>query len=221
MFQVQKMLAKGAEAHVYYGLWITRPAIMKLRVPKKWRCPELDLRLRQLRTKLEAKLLSSAKKAGVYAPTVLYVSLKNTYLIIEFIDGLLLRDALINKVLSRTEAREIARRVGIFTARLHRNGLIHGDLTTSNIIVYKGKPVLIDFGLGDFSTTLEDKGTELVVFEKSLMSIHYDMYEELWNAFIEGYSLEYADADIVLKRVKEIKMRGRYVEERRIKRFRH
>ena len=68
------------------------------------------------------------------------------------------------------------------------------------------KPVFIDFGLGRYSNLIEDKGTDLLVFKKSLTTIVPEHYEELFNYFIEGY-----DNNDVYKKIEEIESRGRYL----------
>ena len=94
--------------------------------------------------------------------------------------------------------------------RLHRGGIVHGDLTTSNMIFSHGKICLIDFGLSFYEKTVEAQGVDVHVYFQTLEST-YDQPEELMEAFVTGYTQTYPQAEAVLQRVKEIKARGRYL----------
>ena len=89
---------------------------------------------------------------------------------------------------------------------MHEGEIIHGDLTTANILIKDDKPIFIDFGLGKYSNLLEDKGTDLLVFKKSLNTIIPEKSEELFNYFLNGY-----DNEDVIKKIDEIEKRGRYL----------
>lgn len=106
----------------------------------------------------------------------------------------------------------LARRVGQVLARMHDEDLIHGDLTTSNMLL---KPplqqlhlVLIDFGLSFISGLPEDKGVDLYVLEKAFLSTHPHT-EPLFEAFLESYATASKKSRPVLKRLDEVRLRGR------------
>ena len=218
------LISKGAEAEIYKGIFYGYPAIKKVRFPKKYRHPVLDIKIRRTRTRREARLLNLAKKANVPAPYVFYVNELECILIMEFIEGDLLRRTIRNlEIIGDIDrALEYIHMSGKLLARLHEAGIIHGDYTTSNIIVTpKGELFVIDFGLGYFtgSSDPEDYAVELRVFSRGLEIYHYGMYNKYWSAFLEGYREENARAETIIQRTKEIFMRGRYVVERRKKRL--
>ncbi|MEM0193225.1 MAG: phosphotransferase, partial [Metallosphaera sp.] len=107
--------------------------------------------------------------------------------------------------------------IGFMTGKMHLNGIIHGDLTTNNLILHDGEVFFIDFGLSKRSKDLEDIATEIHVFLRSLESVHVQIRDNAFSLFLEGYDEATKMRDEVLKKVEEIRLRGRYVDERRSK----
>lgn len=217
------LISRGAEAEIYKGSFYGHLAVKKLRFPKKYRHPLLDLKIRRGRTRREARLLNMAKAAHVPVPYVFYVDEEACMLIIEYIEGELLRRALLRFEMEQSseQALKYVRLAGSYLGRLHDIGIIHGDFTTSNLILASnGKLFIIDFGLGYYtgSKDPEDYAVELRVFSRGLEIYHYSHYQEYWSEFLEGYSSEYGNASAILNRVRDIFLRGRYIAERRIKR---
>ena len=188
-------IGRGAEAVIT----LEDGTVKKLRLAKSYRQPALDLRIRQERTLREARITSEARKLGVLTPIICDIS--RFELKMEKIEGEKIKD-IINKDLSRM--------VGETVGRLHLGGIIHGDLTTSNMILSNGKICLIDFGLSFYEKTVEAQGVDVHVYFQTLESTH-DRPEELIEAFIAGYTQTNPAAEAVLQRVKEIKARGRYL----------
>ncbi len=203
-----EIIAKGAEANLY----LVDGRIVKERIKKEYRIEEIDEVLRSTRTRREAKLLSLARRAGVPTPVVLDVDNRSKSLTMSYIEGEKLKylvDALSEEKLGR-----LFYEVGTLAARLHRANIIHGDLTTSNMLLSRGRVFFIDFGLGEVSNSLEAKGTDLLVFRKSVRSTHFKREEEILNAFFSGYRSEYPQGEEVIDRMKRIERRGRYVSAR-------
>jgi len=96
------------------------------------------------------------------------------------------------------------REIGRSVRKLHDANIIHGDLTTSNMIL-KDKVYFIDFGLGFFSTRIEDKAVDLFLFKKALESKHHEVWEECFKEVLKAYGDQK-----VMERLKEIEKRGRY-----------
>lgn len=187
--------AMGAEAVVTLG-----PLnVEKQRISKRYRRPELDRRLIAERTRAEARLVATARKFGV--PTPLIRDVTADTLVMERISGTLLRDALNDEYL---------RSAGSMVGLLHTAGIIHGDLTTSNMVIRNGQGVLIDFGLAGVSSEVEARGVDIHVLFQTLESTT-DNYPALREAFSEGYREGFSGADEVLEREQEIEKRGRYL----------
>ena len=173
--------------------------VYKRRIEKRYRVNELDKRLRKERTKSEAKLISEARRKGV--PTPIIFDVNEYVLVMERIKGDLAREVI---------SEPISERIGEFVGILHKSGIIHGDLTTSNIIV-GDRIYFIDFGLAFVESNTEARGVDVHVFFQSLQGTH-ESYERLKAAFITGYKRTFPQAAQVLKRVAEIERRGRYAE---------
>ena len=209
------LIKKGAEASLYLETWHDRKVIMKRRLPKKYRIPELDLMIRSQRTMHEPHLIHNAKEAGVPTPTIFMVDVAEANIIMEFVEGKQVKEVLDN--VSAEERLSLCILIGTLIGRLHKHGIIHGDLTTSNMILtpYR-KVVLVDFGLSERSVELEPKGVDLHLMKRTLQSSHYKHAKECFKAVMRGYaeSVGTEEAKKVTAKVREIEKRGRYVADR-------
>ena len=210
------LIKKGAEASLYLAEWHDKKVIMKRRLPKKYRLSQLDERIRSYRTIHEPQLMHEARKAGVPTPIIFLVDVKQATIIMEFIEGKLVKQ-LLDKV-SENKRLSLCVEIGESIGRLHSSGIIHGDLTTSNMIqTSEEKIFLVDFGLGEKSKELEARGVDLHLMRRALQSTHFRFAEECFNAVVKGYS-EILDGETVKKvlaKIEEIERRGRYVSERK------
>jgi len=209
---VERVIAKGAEADLVLREWNGLKALSKIRKPKGYRHPELDSRLRRSRTKAEADTIHRAKLSGVPTPLLYHVDPDNAVIVMEYVDGVKVRDAVDR--LTDEERRELFTRIGGYAGRLHGAGIIHGDLTTSNILKQGDRLVFIDFGLAEVSTEVEKRGVDLNLMNRMLTSTHYRHQEELLAAFVEGYRETLGkEAEEALMRMEEVAKRGRYIEK--------
>lgn len=170
-------IAQGAEAILYKQ----GNEILKDRISKSYRLRIIDEKLRKERTRAEARLLERAHREGVNVPKVIDVDDSAKKLRIEFIDGEKLRD-----VLKPEHCKLIAQQV----EKMHRANIVHGDLTTSNMILKNGEVYLIDFGLASFSEKVEDKAVDLHLFKECLKSKHFKIADKCWQEFEKNYKLE-------------------------------
>ncbi|MBW4256351.1 bifunctional N(6)-L-threonylcarbamoyladenine synthase/serine/threonine protein kinase [Methanobacterium sp. YSL] len=207
-----ELVAKGAEANICSGHYLDEEVLLKKRVVKGYRIREIDAYLRRKRTKNEAKLLGEAKRCGVVTPLVYDVDLKESVITMEKVAGNEVKVIFSGEnSMDLSTIKSISRIIGENVARLHDCGIIHGDLTTSNIILREDgdSVVFIDFGLGKISDLIEDKGVDLLVFKKAINGIHHDISRECFDSIIEGYSCARDCKEIVAK-IEEIEGRGRY-----------
>jgi Kae1-associated kinase Bud32 len=188
------MERQGAEATVNID-----ENVEKKRLRKSYRHPELDHRIRTERTKTESRLLKEAGRNGVNVPKVLNVTENSIEL--QRIDGEQLKNVIENKP-------ELAEQLGVQIAKLHGKDIIHGDITTSNVIV-GDKLYVIDFGLASRSQRVEDRAVDIHLLKQVLNSSHPDVSEAAWKSFIEGYR-DYSKFDAVMERLEEVEKRGRY-----------
>lgn len=189
-----EIIASGAEAVIM----LDGKTVIKTRIHKRYRLKEIDDALRKDRTRTEARLISEARRCGV--PTPIIRDVTDFEIKMEFIDGTALKN-MITPALSE--------KAGELVGRLHSCGIVHGDLTTSNILFRDEKLFLIDFGLAFIDKSLEARGVDVHVLFQTFESTH-EAHEELIEAFKMGYSRTFPEADEVIKRVAEIESRGRY-----------
>jgi len=214
---MEKIIHKGAEANLIYGHWFGKEVIFKHRIPKGYRIEQIDRKLRVNRTLNEAKALIRVKKYGVNVPQVYEIDTKNSTIIMKYIRGKKLKEILDS--LPNKKKTQFLREVGKNIAILHKNGHIHGDITTSNIILTETQDIfIIDFGLHDYSDYIEDKSTDLHLFKRVLISSHGNDFIICFDAFLEGYREGYGPEKIdeckqIIKNISIIETRGRYVKK--------
>jgi len=210
------LLKKGAEASLYLTDWYGKKAITKIRIPKKYRPEALDQQIRSYRTIHEPQLLHQAKMAGVATPLIYMINVPEATITMEYIEGIQVKHHLNGSL--EEERKEICLKIGKLIGKLHRENLVHGDLTTSNMIIDRqGKIFLIDFGLGEKNVELEAKGVDLHLLKRALQSTHFAFWENSFKDIFRGYKLVVGDelSKKVYEKICEIEKRGRYVEERK------
>ena len=197
-----ELIYRGAEAELWKSEFLGIPVVIKRRIKKAYRHPELDKKIIEKRMKNEARMLILARSV-VKTPHVLDYRPTNKEIVIEWINGEKVRDTLYRG----DNVKTLGEKMGETVRKMHDAGIIHNDLTTSNFL-WDGRDLwLIDFGLAERSERLEDKATDLVVFKRMLKASHWEVFDEVWSAFINGYR---ADNNI-LERVDEIEKRAKYM----------
>uniref|UniRef100_A0A7C3J437 non-specific serine/threonine protein kinase n=1 Tax=Candidatus Methanomethylicus mesodigestus TaxID=1867258 RepID=A0A7C3J437_9CREN len=205
------LVKKGAEAELRRGEWLGFDVIFKKRVRKEYRNAALDSYIRGARTSLESRLLADARACMVPTPIVYFVDMEAFEIVMSYIPGEPLKKLIDG--MDDARMRLAFREIGISVGRLHRGGIVHGDLTTSNIISAGRRLYLIDFGLGEHTTSTEARGVDIHLMRRALESSHHSRSKSAYDSFVEGYRLEMGEAAAdVLRRVEEIRRRGRYVE---------
>jgi len=199
-----KIIQQGAEAVIK----LVDGVIVKERIKKNYRFKDLDLRLRLRRTRGEEKIID--KLRGVIdVPLILDVD--KFVIKMEYIDGLKLSDCL-----EKLDWIKICKKIGFMIGRMHNAGIVHGDLTTSNMIFVKNcdeRIYFIDFGLGFYSNKVEDKAVDLHLLKQALNAKHYEIAEEGFEKVLEGYlniGEEMDEMKKVVDRLKIVGGRGRY-----------
>ena len=210
--QALKLIYRGAEADVYRGDWCGHPAVYKMRKPLLYRLQELDNMIRSQRTVHEAQILHQTKQAGVSAPHLYYLSPPEALLVMEYLEGERLKTVLLETGLTKKRVMALGEEFGRSIARLHAAGIMHGDLTTSNVIVDGDSLSLIDFGLAVHSQRLEDHAVDLRLIKETLTGAHNSVSKAFMQSLLAGYSsvLGPARAEAATKKLAEIERRGRY-----------
>ncbi len=198
----KEIIQRGAEAVLYRE----GDVLVKERVKKGYRLPELDDEIRRRRTKREAKLLETARRAGIHTPDA---DIADKHVIrMDFIDGNRVKDML--NGMKGPDQKKAAVKIGEMVAALHSANIIHGDLTTSNMILKGNDLYVIDFGLGKVSHKVEDKATDLFLLYEAILSTHFEISEAVWKNIINTYMQKYSTAAQVMQRFESIGKRRRY-----------
>jgi Kae1-associated kinase Bud32 len=202
------MLYQGAEAKILLSEYMDKSVVKKQRINKSYRIKNIDKRLIHSRTKEEAKLMIEARKNGVAVPIIYDVDLLDGVITMAHLKGERVKDILND--LSEDERKKLCYKIGENIAFLHNNDIIHGDITTSNMIIADEIVHFIDFGLGEKNSEIEAKGVDLHVLMEAIESTH-SKYSECFNYVIEGYKKNLKqNADQVIKKIEDIVRRGRY-----------
>ncbi|KAG0135108.1 kinase-like domain-containing protein [Tuber indicum] len=218
------LIKQGAEALVYCTTYLVPeiPALRKHRPTKQYRHPALDARLTKHRCLSESRLLIRARSIGIPVPVVYFVDESRGEIFMEWISGNCIREVLDEALAQEggeVGVKKMMLKVGAVVGSLHKAHIVHGDLTTSNIMVRNGEHegvvgfgdrevVLIDFGLGALSTLDEDKAVDLYVLERAFTSTH-PKAEKLFHDVLRSYEESYEGADGVLRRLQDVRLRGR------------
>jgi Kae1-associated kinase Bud32 len=203
-----KIIYKGAEAEIRVSEFLDRLVVEKKRISKSYRIKEIDNNLITSRTKEEAKLIGEARKSGVCVPIIFDVNVPEGILIMQYIQGDRIKD-IINDI-DEKKRRKLCIRIGESIAQLHNNSIIHGDLTTSNMIYYQENIYFIDFGLGIKSEEVESQGVDLHVLMEAFESTH-SQFPKCFSYVMKGYSNKYRlNVKSVVQKINDIVKRGRY-----------
>lgn len=207
------LLKQGAEARVFESTFVGRRSIVKERFSKKYRHPTLDSKLTLKRLNAEARCMTKARKLGVMTPVLFSVDPTSHTLTFEYVEGPMVKEIFLEfgtNGIDEERLEDIATQIGDSIAKLHDGGLIHGDLTTSNMLIHKDSNhlVLIDFGLSFTSTLPEDKAVDLYVLERALISMHSscgNVMEKVLSAYRKS-SKQWCST---LNKLAQVRQRGR------------
>lgn len=236
-----ELITQGAEGRLYKTTYLlpSLPCALKYRPPKPYRHPTLDARLTRARILAEARVLVRCRRDGVPVPAVYAVDEAAGWLMMEWIDGVPVRagvnawlgERVVGEVAEEEEGQQhaplvdVMRRVGTAVGKLHKTGIVHGDLTTSNMMLrpregqgeggrsererlLDGEIVLIDFGLATQSAHEEDRAVDLYVLERAFGSTH-PRAERFFDEVLAAYRDSFKHAPQVLKKLEDVRMRGR------------
>jgi len=224
-----KILQQGAEAIISLD---NNNQILKNRIKKSYRFPELDNKLRTRRAKSEAKIIEKLKNI-INVPKI--IKTEDDKITMQFIDGKKLSDNL-----EKLDYKKICKQISETLTKLHNQNIIHGDLTTSNMIYAEDnkqklnitnskiskatqnktknnnnnnnnnnfKIYLIDFGLGFHSRKIEDKAVDLHLLKQALEAKHFKIADECIKIILKNYKPK--QYKLIIKRIPIIESRGRY-----------
>ncbi|XP_017100338.1 EKC/KEOPS complex subunit TP53RK [Drosophila bipectinata] len=215
-----EILKQGAEGRLYLGNYKGESCLIKERFVKKYRHPDLDTQITRQRMKAEAKAAGRCLAAGILAPRILHSDLNTHKLYMEYFEKAqtakqFIQETVAGKTedLAKQTLEDLCTRIGGIIGKMHSNHIIHGDLTTSNILINPKDGdydvVFIDFGLSHYNQATEDKGVDLYVLERALLSTHSEQ-PYLFESILSSYRKECGkDEEAVLAKFEEVRARGR------------
>jgi TP53 regulating kinase and related kinases len=194
---MKKIIGMGAEATIYLD-----GNIIKDRTRKSYRIPQIDNKLRKFRTKREAKILRKLEELEFPAPRLIKTDEK------EKIEMDLIKGTKVRDILEKSDYHQLSEEIGKKVAIIHNAGIIHGDLTTSNMMFDK-EVKFIDFGLSFFSEKVEDKAVDLHLLRQALESKHYTIWHKAFLSVMKGYKSKVKGFEEIHKRYERVESRGR------------
>lgn len=225
------LLKQGAEARLYVCEYLGLPTLVKERFKKEYRHVDLDTALTKERIKNEARAIVRAKIAKVKTPTLYLVDFERRRIYMEYYENsITVKDFIINIVKPEESSKQddllqfASKIIGETVRMLHDCDIIHGDLTSSNLLFVQRKQeikenkwldienielAVIDFGLAHVGPSAEDKGVDLYVLERALISTHND-FPELFSNILSSYK-DYSKKNVkeILRKFEEVRARGR------------
>lgn len=206
-----EFISRGAEAEIYLVDFFGLRSILKKRVHKAYRNQVFDELFIRNRTRIEAKVLSELYINEINVPAVYFVDDEHGVIIMEYIEGFNLSRTLGS--LEQSTILDIAREIGSFAGRMHSLGIYHGDFTLANILFTNNKVVVIDFGLSGYSTDIEEYAIDLHLMRKSIHVVNPDLVGVFMDKLLDAYRKSFlGNPDDVVKRMREISARGRYID---------
>ena len=207
---MKEVLTIGAESIIFKINQSGQNFLLKYRPKKPYLLDAIDESIRKLRTIRECKMITIARKLGVPTPAVYALDKANHALLMEYIKGRQFKE-IVDEV-SKKKLETMCIKFGYLIALLHQGNVIHGDPTTSNVIVDNQSQLwLVDFGLSEMNATIEMKGVDLHLIRRALETTHWDLQKIMLENTLEGYTDTFGkDAKDVLVRMSEIRERGRY-----------
>lgn len=210
-----EVLKQGAEARLYVGNFAGTSCLVKERFVKNYRLSELDKTLTKSRIKAEQKTVKRCEDAGILVPKLYSVNFNERKVYMEYFNKAITAKNFIDQLQKQqasAKLEELARRIGEVVGKFHASNIIHGDLTTSNMLIDEGegdyKLIMIDFGLSSYSASHEDKGVDLYVLERALLSTHSNL-PDLFEFILKAYKEANPTSEETIKKFEEVRARGR------------
>ncbi|CAI5737280.1 unnamed protein product [Hyaloperonospora brassicae] len=210
-----QLVSQGAEAKLFETDFAGRACIVKERVKKSYRLPVLDKKLSHRRLVQEARCILKCRRAGVLTPVLFLVDEDKGRLYLEKVQGGSLKHYL-QRVFERDpkygpSALKMAYQIGEAIAKMHDADIVHGDLTTSNMMLSSDDATdvtMIDFGLANSQPLPEDKAVDLYVMERAFASTHVNS-EHLVEEVLRAYRAKSRRADAIFQKLSQVRLRGR------------
>ena len=197
----KKILSTGAEATIYKK----DNFIIKKRIKKYYRIKEIDEKIRKLRTRREAKIMKRVSTI-INIPKIFKSNENSKEIKMEFIEGKKL--SLYLDKFNPKEQKNISKKIGETITKMHNANIIHGDLTTSNMILKEDKIFFIDFGLGFHSAKIEDRAVDLYLLKQAFVAKHFENFKIIFREILKNYKPN--NRKKILTQLEKVEKRRRY-----------
>lgn len=211
------VIKQGAEGKLYIGEFNGKTCLIKERFQKKYRLAELDSQLTKERIRAESRTVSRCAAAGILTPQIFHTDLDERKIYMEYFDkAITVKDYIFANEDTTDKVFSLATRIGGIIGTMHSNDIIHGDLTTSNMLLNSKNNdneefdiIMIDFGLSKYHSSSEDKGVDLYVLERALLSTHSGL-PKLFSYILDSYKVNNnKNCDEIIAKYEEVRARGR------------
>lgn len=226
------LISQGAEAKIYISDFHGKRCIIKERFSKSYRVKELDDKLTKQRILNEVRNITKLHKIGVNTPYILFVDLFQRKIYMEYISKSVLLKNILNRIYYdqftiqkySNLINNIINATAKYLAKIHNNNIIHGDLTSSNILLTYNNSnnieedilfhqefdtfYFIDFGLSYVSQENEDKAVDFYVLRRAIISAN-PKSEEIFNQILEKYKIYVNNGNSIVNVLLKVEQRGR------------
>lgn len=198
---MEKIIDRGAEAI----LVLKDGELIKKRVKKNYRIKEIDDKLRRRRNRIEARNIERVSSV-INVPKIFKIDEKEKNIYMEYIKGKRLSEVF--NGMPWEQQKQICDKIGESVGKIHDQNVVHGDLTTSNMILKEKEIYFIDFGLSFYSKRREDKAVDLHLLKQALEAKHFQNWNKLYKEILKEYKPK--EKSNILKHLKKVEKRGRH-----------
>ena len=136
-----------------------------------------------------AKLMKLHDIIGTVNVFDIFEENNTAYLVMEYLDGCTLAQMLKEKIMPVEEALKMIRPVIRSLQEIHKNNLIHRDITPDNIFITKsGELKVLDFGSARYSALAQNKSISVIVKQGYAPPEQYQLYKDQ-GPWTDVYSL--------------------------------
>ena len=227
----EQVISQGAEAKVYLSSFHGKQCIVKERFSKSYRVKELDDKLTKQRILNEVRNLTKLNRIGVNTPYVIFVDLTGKRIYLQYIEHSTMMKNVLRSVYSTENSQQyenlinkMIENLAYNLAQIHNNNVIHGDLTTSNLMLVLSESdnveydilkkqsftsiYFIDFGLSYVSSQNEDKAVDLYVLKRAIISSN-PKSEEIFDKMLAKYKKYANNGEQIVNLLIKVEQRGR------------
>ncbi|RHY25935.1 hypothetical protein DYB32_008004 [Aphanomyces invadans] len=205
-FGVLLVVSPNSGKIVYATDFVGRPCVIKERVIKTYRLRQLDKKLSHRRLVQEARCNFKCRKSGVDTPCIFLIDEAKGRLYMERIHGLSIKQFLFDTYDESSGtysavALEVCYQIGVAIARMHDADIVHGDLTTSNLMK-KADSTSIVPSLPEHPRALRTVGSvQIVLVEPTKF---YQVAE-----ILRAYKAKSRRSDAIFHKLYQVRSRGR------------